>query len=46
MKKPHAPEKPLCRRTSAKHKRHLPTEDELAAELKRELLAIEEGRAG
>jgi len=31
---------------ASKYRLHLPSEDELAAELKREVLAIEEGRAG
>lgn len=31
---------------ASKYRLHLPTEEELAAELKREILAIEEGRAG
>jgi YhcG PDDEXK nuclease domain len=31
---------------ASKYRLHLPTEEELAAELKREVLAIEEGRSG
>lgn len=31
---------------ASKYRLHLPTEEELAAELKREVLAIQEGRAG